>query len=293
LVKDGIAYCAAGIIDHDGTYVYALDAKTGQLRWHNNSSGHINEQLRKGVSVQGNMTIDGDRLLLAGGNQVSPAPFDLHTGQYQAGPITQGQPKSNHGRFCGSFLGKYPIVGGRILFSAAENVSTKGTFTLTAGNRPITLSYGGIPPAWDDSAVVLVNFLYGKLTCYDAQQVLAVIAEPAKPQPADRQGRLSLADQFAARGAVKWKSDLGESNKFAAISLAVAPNAVVAVVQQQHKFRAQPQWYVAAFDKSEGRKLWQQELAGKPLPEGLLVDRDGQIVVTMLDGSVVCFGGEG
>ncbi len=290
VVKDGVAYCAAGIIDSDGTYVYALDAQTGHLRWQNNSSGHLNEELRKGVSVQGNMTLDGDRLLLAGGNQVSPAAFDLTTGQSQAGPIAQGQPKSNNGRFCGLFMGEFPIVGGRILYSAADNVSTKGSFTLTSGNRPLTLSFGGIPPAWDDSTVALVNFLYGKLTCYDADKVCGKISDPPKPQPADQRGRRSLADDFAANGAVRWQTDLGESNKFEAVSLVICPNAVVAVIQHQQKNRAQPQWYVAAFDKQQGRRLWQHEILGTPLPDGLLVDRDGQVVVTMLDGNLLCLG---
>lgn len=288
LVQDGVAYLGAGIIDHDGTYVYALDAITGQLRWQNNSSGHLNEELRKGVSIQGNMTLDGDRLLLAGGNQVSPAPFDLNSGLCKAGPISQGQPKSNNGRFCGLFLGEYPIVGGRILFSAADNVSTKGSFALTVNHRPMTLCYGGVPPAWDDSSVALVNFLHGKLTCVDAQQVSAHLADPPQPKPANRGARRSLADEFASSGALRWQSDLGESNKFEAVSLVVCPNAVVAVIKQQQKHRAQPQWYVAAFDKEGGRRLWQQEIFGKPLPDGLLVDRIGRVIVTMLDGSLIC-----
>ena len=290
LVKDGVAYCSAGIIDHDGTYVYALDAETGHLRWQNVSSGHLSEELRKGVSVQGNMTIDGDRLLFAGGNQVSPAPFDLETGKCLAGPINQGHPKSNNGRFCGMFLDKFPIVGGRILFSAADNVSTKGSYALSVANRAKTLSFGGIPPAWDDSTVVLVNFLYGKLTCCDVEKVSEIISNPPQPAQAAARGRRSLADEFVAHGAVRWQTDLGESNKFSALSLVVAPNAIVAVIQQQDKYRAQPQWRVAAFDKANGNQLWRQDLPGKPLPDGLLVDRDGHVVVTMLDGSIVSYG---
>lgn len=290
LVRDGIAYFAAGIIDHDGTYVYGVDAKTGQLRWQNNSSGHLNEQLRKGVSVQGNLTVSGDRLLLAGGNQVSPAPFNLSTGECLAGPIDQGQPKSNNGRFCGLFLGEYPIVGGRILYSAADNVSTKGSFTLSVGNRPMTLSFGGIPPAWDQSCVAMVNFLYGELTVCDTQKVLQTLSDPPRLQQGDRPGRRSLADDFASSGATRWTTTLGESNKFAALSMVLGPNAVLAVVQQQQKYRAQPQWFLAAFDKEKGRRLWQQELPGEPLPDGLLVDRDGRAVVTLLDGTLVCYG---
>ena len=32
MVADGVAYCGAGIICHDGTHVYALDAATRNIR---------------------------------------------------------------------------------------------------------------------------------------------------------------------------------------------------------------------------------------------------------------------
>jgi hypothetical protein len=49
---------------------------------------------------------------------------------------------------------------------------------------------------------------------------------------------------------------------------------------------------LAAFKDNDGTPIWfwRQELPGEPLPGGLLVDRDGQVVVTMLDGRVLCFG---
>jgi outer membrane protein assembly factor BamB len=294
LVQDGVAYFAAGIIDSDGTYVYAVDSKTGKLIWQNNSSGHLNEQLRKGVSVQGNLTIHRNALLLAGGNQVSPAPFDLKTGECLAQPIQQGQPKANNGRYAGRFLGKYNLVGGRILLSAAQNVSTKGSFQLFVPQKGrFTLNFGGIPPAWDDDVVALVNFQHGKLTCYDAAGVAERLETGFKQdRPTDRPGRRfgSVADQLAADGAATWSTDLGEPDKFEAVSLVVAPNAVLGVVQQQQKIRAQPQWYVVAFNKQNGNPMWRQELRGEPLPGGLLVDRDGRIVVTMLNGNLVCLG---
>jgi hypothetical protein len=212
----------------------------------------------------------------------------LATGECKAGPIQQGQPKSNNGRFCGLFMGEHPLVGGRILLSAADNVSTKGSFQLQVNNRPMTLSYGGIPPAWDDSSVVMVNFLRGKLTCYEADKVASKISDPPQLATGDRRGRRTLVDELAATGAIRWQSDLGEPNKFEAVSLVVCPNAVVAVIQQQNRNRAQPQWFVAAFDKEKGRRLWQHEIQGKPLPDALLVDRDGQVIVTMLDGSLLC-----
>ena len=62
LVQDGVAYAAAGVIDYDGTYVYALDAETGKPIWGNTTSGHLDKELRKGVSAQGILTISGNRL---------------------------------------------------------------------------------------------------------------------------------------------------------------------------------------------------------------------------------------
>ena len=41
LVEDGVAYAAAGIVSHDGTHLVALNASTGRLRWRNDDSGNL------------------------------------------------------------------------------------------------------------------------------------------------------------------------------------------------------------------------------------------------------------
>ncbi len=292
LVHDGVVYFAAGIIDHDGTYVYALDAKTGELKWQNNSTGHLSDELRKGVSVQGNLSILGNQLLLAGGNQVSPAQFDLNTGKCEAKSFDQGRPKANNGRFVGSFRNEAVIVGGRIMYSAPENVSTKGFFGVFSKSGAARFNYGGVPPAWDGDSVAFVNFKHGKLTCCEADKTAGRIAKGEEAEidrPRDRRW-VNLADALEEDGAVRWQTDMNQPNKFETVSLAVCPNAVVAVVKYQQQFRAHPQWYVAAFEIKTGRPLWQQELRGTPLPDGLAIDRNGQIIVTMLDGRLNCFG---
>jgi outer membrane protein assembly factor BamB len=290
LVEDGVAYFAAGIIDQDGTYVYAVDAKTGQLKWQNNSSGHLSPELRKGVSVQGNLSIYGNQLLFAGGNQVSPAQFDLKTGECLAKTFDQGRPKANSGRYVGVFRNEAVLVGGRILYSAPENVATKGSFSLFSPQGAFQLNYGGVPPAWNDDSVVFVNFKYGKLTCCDADLVSQRITKGGIGQAADRSRFQNLASALEQEGAVRWQTNLDQPNKFEAVSLAVCPNAVVAVIKHQQATRAHPQWYVAAFESKSGKPLFQQELRGEPLPDGLLVDRGGQVVVSMLDGRLLCFG---
>jgi outer membrane protein assembly factor BamB len=85
VVDDGVVYAAAGICHYDGTHVYALDAVTGKIKWHNGSSGVLNPTAKNGVSLQGPLSIAGtgaDKVLkFDGGNAVGQATFDLATGK--------------------------------------------------------------------------------------------------------------------------------------------------------------------------------------------------------------------
>ncbi len=293
LVHDEVAYFAAGIIDYDGTYVYALDARTGRIKWQNNTSGHLSPQARKGVSAQGNLTLQGNQLLMAAGNQVSPARFDLATGKCLNPPFDQGNAKANHGKFAGVLFGKYPIVGGRTMFASSENGANKDSFVVLNGRGAPPLVFGGIPPAWNDDTIALVNFRDGKLTCCDVEKVSARIEEGMPAVEGRRRNPwLGLAHQFAQDGAVRWGSNLDQPNKFEVTALAVCPDMVVATLSHQQRNLAHPRWFVAAFDSREGTPIWfwRHNLPGEPLPEGLLVGREGQVVVTMLDGRTLSFG---
>ncbi len=294
-IHKGVAYFAAGIIDEDGTYVYALDALSGKIRWQNNSCGHFSQELRKGVSAQGNMTVLGNQLLLAGGNQISPAPFDLDSGQLRAKPFDQGRPKANNGQFTGAFANQAAIVGGRVLYSAADNVATKGKFVAFTPRGAFAVNNGGVPPAWDDKFTALVNFKHGSITCFRTPDVVEQLQDRESPgAPSDRNRRWhNLSDSLRQANQVQWETNLGQPNRFEAISMVVTKNAVLSVVRYQQKFRSQPQWYVTALDLEAGKPLFQHELRSDPLPGGLIVDRHGQIVVSMLDGSVLCLKGAG
>lgn len=79
-VSDGVVYAAAGIAHYDGTHVYALDATTGKIKWHNNTSGAISD-FKNGISLQGQLQIKDDKLTFCGGNVYPEAVFDLATGK--------------------------------------------------------------------------------------------------------------------------------------------------------------------------------------------------------------------
>jgi outer membrane protein assembly factor BamB len=289
MIHNGTAYFAAGIIDHDGTYVYALNAETGELKWQNETSGHLDADLRKGVSVQGNLTVQGNHLLLAGGNQVSPARFDLKTGKAAEATLRNGNPIANNGRFVGVF-GDTVVAGGRILHSSPRNVSNKNSFDAYAKGKKFRFSLGGIAPAWNDNSLSFVNSKYGKLSFVNREIAQARI-EAGYFKDGNRPLRgwtLTLAQSLVLKQELDWQTDVGE--KFEVLSIALANNAVIAVVRRQEMFRSQRQWWVMTFDPKTGRQRFQQELTNEPLPEGLLIDRNGHIVVVSLNGNVQSFG---
>ncbi len=81
-----VVYFGAGIWPFMGAFLYALDARTGVVRWSNGGDGSI--YMRQphmtdafgGVAPQGRMAVVGDRLLVPCGRSV-PACYDRRTGK--------------------------------------------------------------------------------------------------------------------------------------------------------------------------------------------------------------------
>ncbi len=71
-------------------------------------------------------------------------------------------------------------------------------------------------------------------------------------------------------------------------ALVVARNAVITTERGMNP--AAP-CSVAAYRKNNGQQIWQMELPAEPRLGGLAVCRNGSILVTLADGSVVCVGG--
>lgn len=67
VVHKGIVYAAAGIAHYDCTYVVALDAVTGEVKWYNDESGALSEKVNSGISLQGDLSIQRNELCFTGG----------------------------------------------------------------------------------------------------------------------------------------------------------------------------------------------------------------------------------
>lgn len=91
VATDTTVYAAAGISHFDGTHVYALDAATGRIQWHNDSSGIVDDRVKNGISLCGPLQLRDATLSFPGGNVYAVAAYDAPTGRClntPAGPRT-------------------------------------------------------------------------------------------------------------------------------------------------------------------------------------------------------------
>jgi len=86
VLRDGRIYFAAGVWSFEGVFVYALDAKSGEVIWLNDDCGYIygihphNAVAFGGLAPQGYLLINGEELIVPS-SSAYPAKFDLKTGE--------------------------------------------------------------------------------------------------------------------------------------------------------------------------------------------------------------------
>ena len=261
LVQDGVAYVAAGIVNYDGTHVYALDAATGRIKWQNNNSGHLDPAALAGVSVQGHMIIHEGKLWLAGGNVVSPGIYDLADGKCLSDVglvnrvVNNNVPASESPR--GSEL---YLISGRVKVSdqplyahprykVYDSSVIDKTWLSSRGDRDIT---------W------VSNSKDSKVMCYPR------VEEKRAERFLAAWGKSKLGDLQPL-----WEAECKDCN-----AVALGKNALVAIRGVD----------LAAFDLQNGQTLWAQMLPGRPVPWGLALDHSGRAIVTLEGGQVVCYG---
>ncbi|MEK7684472.1 MAG: PQQ-binding-like beta-propeller repeat protein [Verrucomicrobiota bacterium] len=258
LVEDGVAYVAAGIVNYDGTHVYALDAATGQIKWQNNVSGHLDDTALSGVSVQGHILLHQGKLFLAGGNAVSPAIYDAASGKCLNDPgqvlkmVNNNVPVSESPR-------------GWELYQIANNVMVSGkpyyshpkypVYDATVFNKTLLASVGDRDVTWVNNAKVMC---FPRVEENRGQRFLRAWGKPEIP------GLKPV-----------WERHCQDS-----VALALCRNAVLIATASE----------LVALDLKDGKKLWAQPLPASPVLFGLAVDREGRVIVTLENGEVLCFG---
>lgn len=263
LVQDGTAYAAAGIVNYDGTHVYALDAASGRLRWQNNASGHLDPAAFAGVSVQGNMILHEGKLWLAGGNVVSPAVYALADGKClndldQVKRFENNNvPASQSPRGSELYLvANHVFVGGQPHYAhpkwkVCDPSVTDKTWVASRGDRDVL---------WTNNDRVSKVVCYPRLEEKRTERLLGAWGKPQIP---------GLTPQ--------WELDAKDST-----AVALGRNALVIARGSE----------LLAIDLGDGRPLWTHSLPGTTVPWGLAVDRAGRVIVALQGGQVICYGTE-
>ncbi len=167
LAEGATAYFAAGMNCMDGTYVYAVEAASGKLRWQNTTSGHLDEQSKTGVAVQGELLLSGGKLYLAGGNAASPGVYDVKDGTCSTPAPAGVKAMSKRGRELTLGADGTVAISGQPLYSAPDfpvydRAVLWGPMVVTAANGRLTLDdvkgtgwvlralpLGDGPPLWE------------------------------------------------------------------------------------------------------------------------------------------------
>lgn len=253
MVEDGVAYFGAGLISHDGTHLYAVDAATGRLIWHNGTSGNLaTDNDVVGVSVQGHMLFHDKQVFMAGGNVVSPAKYDAKSGKCW-NTLDQKPTASldDHWKMQRSPRGSelfvienQVVVGGRMLYSPIE----EGPPSRYYAQYGLQVQAGEVIIQGDQKSIYRVN---------------------PKPGP---DGKPQLI----------WKA-----TDFDAIrSVALSPNAVVVA----GRLAESQKQAIAAIDAESGKRLWSHPLPAQPVNWGVAIDRHGRVLVSLLNGGLLCYG---
>jgi len=261
LVDNDTAYVAAGLVNYDGTYVYALDPATGVQRWCNSTSGHLDSEAHTGVSVQGHLLLQGDKLYLAGGNAVSPAVYRTRDGVCLNDPAGLANCESTSPRGWELFLLGQEVIACGLPFYAQPGIPV---YDHTVTKKLLHAPAGTYDLVWQDNR---------KLLCYPPlsrdELSRCVTAERIPRHITQAWG------QFKVSTKPYWQRDVPQS-----VAIAVSPAALVIADTTK----------VSAVALADGKTLWEQRLPASPVPWGLAVDRSGRVVLTLVDGRVLCLG---
>jgi outer membrane protein assembly factor BamB len=260
LIDDGTAYVAAGIVNYDGTHVYALAAETGRLRWQNSTTGHLDPEARTGVSVQGHLLVHDGRLHLAGGNVISPAIFDIRDGSLLNQPdahvrLTQQNnvPSSQSARGSDLYLIDGQVrAAGRPFYAHPEY----NVYDATVERKTLVTTVG-------DREIVWLN--HAKLMCFERGE----------------SGHDRLFARNWGKPKVEGLEPIWEHPCGGSVALAVGDNAAIVAGQDR----------LVAVDLRDGSLLWTEKLPAAPISWGLALANDGSTLVTLQDGQILCYSG--
>ena len=271
VIMDNKVYFAAGIWPSEGIYLYALDAATGEVLWVNDSSGglvmeqpHGGNRARSGISAQGYLAADRDRVYVPTGRGV-PAVFDRATGELLYFLLAANQ-KSG---------GADLVLGDNVFFNGGRAFDSRT-------GRPV-------PAVRGQPAGRTVVFPEGIASSGDGPiDAFRLIAA----ERTDRKGNAIQVKSLAATRSIP--SAFGGASLIMAGQTLISAGKEIAIEPKSPGADGaasggqDPRPYgVSTTDFSSGKPAWAGTVEGVPL--GLAV-ADGRLYVSTDKGAIICYG---
>jgi outer membrane protein assembly factor BamB len=261
VVADNTVYYAVGVWPLMGTFVYALDAASGNVLWFNDQTSFLFRKLPhegsygfSGLSPQGHLAVAGDRLVVPGARS-NPAIFDRRSGAFIA--LAEGNGPSVTAR------GDFGIVGGQLF-------SLKAGLAVHIDNSRRFTSPVLSPDVWfTDEGSIDANFVDLKET-----NILPAFLRPRTTSASeDDEGPVTAGKPF-----------------FVATANRLGARVGTPLLRAGNKLLVNGKGGVQVYDASAKGDL--KLLADVPLansPASALV-ANGKLYVISLDGIIACYG---
>ncbi|MCB1230195.1 MAG: PQQ-binding-like beta-propeller repeat protein [Verrucomicrobiae bacterium] len=257
VAKDGTIYAAGGITHYDGTWVVALDAKTGEVKAHNATSGTVASEVDNGISMQGNLRIVDGELRFLGGGVYEWARYDLKTLANLNDPKVQV-----NAEFRTAFYPYYPEYG-----------------------KYLSLSH-----TCDNGCVLNHDANYEGLyfNNLSLQRPLSADAIPVQKDAAGEfirmKGRRRGEDTVPTKPEIVWEDQ--KQRRFTAFIVSEKGDRLLVAGHPEEK-ESEP--FLALMNTEDGRDVWFEKLPAQVVKGGAAIDADGRIFVTLENGELRCY----
>jgi len=280
VVHEGVVYFAASIWPFMGTFIYALDAETGEVVWVNDGNGSEfmlqphNTPSFAGVAPQGAFVVAGDRLLVPGGRSV-PAVFDRRTGEFLYYRLAS--------RACGKTGGAFVCARGDVFFNHHREKVTN-MYHLRSGNA-LVAEMGEYPVLSEDAWY----FSGETVTAYRAGWVSPDLGRRVPEGDAAAEKELMREASGKCRENLLWKFPVDATGDLirAGRRLYAAGDGVITAVEIPARL------YAAGGGDGGGavkpKIAWTKAIEGRI---ERLVAADDKLFAVTLDGRIMAFGGE-
>ena len=298
LVENDTVYASAGIAHYDGTHVIALDAITGKLKWHNDASGSLNERVNSGVSMQGSLFIENGKLSFLGGGVQEVAQFNLDDGKCLNTPV-----ENVSSGYRTAFYPYYPEYGnyvslahtladGRELVFDASYEGNKFNFLhVLAPLLPIKATDSRTIEQWGaahyknhgkaEGRTLPANGNYGDYVRKYPDLLAAYnIAKGIAPKLTKERARWN-ARRGGPQRKVLWRD--AHSRRFA--GFIVGKTRLLGIGDAG----TEKEPFITLINLKTGNDEWTAKLPAQPIKGGASIDSTGRILVTLVDGQVMCF----